>query len=101
MKQLQSNYLKTLFSGLLFTSLLLLPLTVSSEQNSNKPTAGIPPQSAQDACNNLSEGAVCSFAGPRGDESGLCEYTPSEDKTFACNPNGGGQKKPPSPSKNN
>ncbi len=50
-----------------------------------------PPPESKIACKGKLEGEKCSFVGPRGEESGSCEYTP--DKVyFACRPDRGDKK---------
>lgn len=44
-----------------------------------------PPKSAIDACVGKNAGDACECKGPRGNEAGVCEYTPDK-KYFACRP---------------
>lgn len=60
------------------------------------PRDGTPPQAALQACAGASQGAACSFAGPRGMLSGAC--TAVETGALACVPPGGPPAgAPPSP----
>jgi hypothetical protein len=61
----------------------------SGEQRGNKGGPGgehrAPPQCAINACEGKAVGSACQITGPRGNETGTCDYTPDK-KYFACKP---------------
>ena len=63
--------------------LLLLVLITFSNARDRKP-----PKESLDACINKSEGSICAFVSPKGDEKGTCVYTP-DNRYFGCRPNRG------------
>ena len=57
-----------------------------SDQSGQRKEPKAPPKPAIDACVGKKSGDACQCHGPRGDEAGICEYTPDK-KYFACRPN--------------
>lgn len=85
--------------GLILFSLLGIQTTYAdnlNQQTAQRPVAGQaptakgpggkPPEAAITLCLNKANKSQCSFQGPRGLETGNCEYTPDQ-QYFACNPN--------------
>jgi len=98
------NHLITKITILLLCSFLgiaNLAAAIPDMQNGqNKPKTGQPPEKAISVCSGKIAKSTCNFQGPRGAESGFCEYTPDK-KYFACNPNRAAQGNNPPPRNSN